>query len=56
MGTTRFSGPVMYSGHGSDASGLGSWFKNLPINVNPDYVFLIRQHENLCLIYLCFDD
>ena len=39
MGTTRFSGPVMYSGHGSDASGLGSWFKNLPINVNPDYVF-----------------
>jgi len=39
MGTTRFSGPVMYSGNGSDASKLGSWFRNLPINVNPDYVF-----------------
>ena len=39
MGTTRFSGPVMYSGHGSDSSGLGSWFKNLPISVNPDYIF-----------------
>jgi len=38
MGTTRFSGPLMYSGHGSDSSGLGSWFKNLPIQVNPDYI------------------
>ena len=40
MGTTRFSGPIMYSGHGSDSSKLGSWFKNLPIQVNPDYIFL----------------
>ena len=39
MGTSRFSGPIMYSGHGSDSSKLGSWFKNLPIQVNPDYVF-----------------
>ena len=39
MGTTRFSGPLMYSGHGSDASGLGLWFQNLPIQVNPDYIF-----------------
>jgi hypothetical protein len=39
MGTTRFSGPVMYSGQGSDSSKLGSWFKNLPIQVNPDYIF-----------------
>lgn len=33
MGTTRFSGPVLYSGNG-DANG---WFQNLPIGVNPDY-------------------
>ena len=39
MGTTRFSGPVMYSGHGSDSSYLGSWFGNLPMQVNPDYIF-----------------
>tara|TARA_R110002020_G_scaffold289899_1_gene505362 strand:- start:1147 stop:1926 length:780 start_codon:yes stop_codon:yes gene_type:complete len=39
MGTTRFSGPVMYSGSGSDSSKLGSWFRNLPIQVNPDYIF-----------------
>jgi hypothetical protein len=39
MGTSRFSGPIMYSGHGSDSSKLGSWFKNLPIQVNPDYIF-----------------
>ena len=39
MGTTRFSGPVMYSGHGSDSSYLGSWFQNLPIQINPDYIF-----------------
>jgi len=39
MGTSRFSGPVMYSGTGSDASALGSWFRNLPIQMNPDYVF-----------------
>jgi hypothetical protein len=37
MGTTRFSGPVMYSGAGNDSSGLGNWFKNLPIQCNPDY-------------------
>jgi hypothetical protein len=34
MGTTRFSGPVMYSGNGSE----NEWFENLPIGVNPDYV------------------
>jgi hypothetical protein len=39
MGTTRFSGPIMYSGHGSDSSYLGSWFGNLPLQVNPDYIF-----------------
>ena len=39
MGTTRFSGPVMYSGHGSDSSYLGSWFGNLPMQINPDYIF-----------------
>ena len=38
MGTTRFSGPLMYSGHGSDSSALGSWFSNLPLQCNPDYV------------------
>jgi len=38
MGTTRFSGPVMYSGAGTDSSGLGTWFRNLPIQANPDYV------------------
>ena len=37
MGTTRFSGPVMYSGAGTDSSGLGTWFRNLPIQYNPDY-------------------
>ena len=39
MGTTRFSGPVMYSGSGSDSSRLGRWFTNLPIQLNPDYIF-----------------
>ena len=34
MGTTRFSGPVMYSGNGSG----NKWFENLPIGINPDYV------------------
>jgi hypothetical protein len=29
----------MYSGHGSDSSYLGSWFGNLPMQVNPDYIF-----------------
>ena len=38
MGTTRFSGPVMYSGAGTDSSGLGTWFRNLPIQANPDYI------------------
>jgi hypothetical protein len=38
MGTTRFSGPLMYSGHGSDSSALGSWFRNFPLQCNPDYV------------------
>jgi len=38
MGTTRFSGPIMYSGSGSDSLGYGTFFKNLPIQCNPDYV------------------
>ena len=49
MGTTRFSGPIMYSGHGSDASALGSWLKNLPIQVNPDYVF---KYDDLNVVYI----
>jgi hypothetical protein len=38
MATTRFSGPLMYSGGGNDSSGLGNWFRNLPLQFNPDYV------------------
>ena len=38
MGTTRFSGPLMYSGAGSDSLGFGTWFRNLPLQCNPDYV------------------
>ena len=37
MGTTRFSGPMMYSGEGR-AVASGTWFKNLPLQLNPDYV------------------
>ena len=37
MGTTRFSGPMMYSGEGRTV-GSGTWFKNLPMQLNPDYV------------------
>jgi hypothetical protein len=37
MALTRFSGPVAYSGFGTK-SASGSWFTNLPIQVNPDYV------------------
>ena len=36
MGTTRFSGPLMYSGEGR-TTGMGTWFKNLPMQLNPDY-------------------
>ena len=39
MASTRFTGPILYSGGGSDSKGFGSWFKNLPIQVNPDYIF-----------------
>ncbi|HCT54806.1 MAG TPA: hypothetical protein DF712_20370 [Balneola sp.] len=38
MGTSRFSGPVMYSGHTGNNTKGGTWFQNLPIGVNPDYV------------------
>jgi len=37
MGTTRFTGPMMYSGEDRQP-GMGTWFKNLPLNLNPDYV------------------
>jgi hypothetical protein len=37
MGTTRFTGPMMYSGEGRTV-GSGTWFKNLPMQLNPDYV------------------
>jgi len=42
MGTTRFSGPVAYSGGANQTAG-GAWFTNLPIQSNPDYVF---QYED----------
>jgi hypothetical protein len=42
MSTTRFSGPVAYSGGGNQTAG-GAWFTNLPIQTNPDYVF---QYED----------
>ena len=42
MGTTRFSGPVAYSG-GATQNASGPWFTNLPIQSNPDYVF---QYED----------
>ena len=42
MSTTRFSGPVAYSG-GANQTGGGAWFTNLPIQTNPDYVF---QYED----------
>ena len=42
MGTTRFSGPVAYSGGANQVAG-GAWFTNLPIQSNPDYVF---QYED----------
>jgi len=42
MGTTRFSGPVAYSGGATQSAG-GTWFTNLPIQSNPDYVF---QYED----------
>ncbi len=38
MGTTRFTGPIAYSGSGPDSKGFGTWFRNLPIQCNPDYV------------------
>jgi hypothetical protein len=38
MSTTRFSGPVAYSGGANQTAG-GAWFTNLPIQINPDYVF-----------------
>ena len=37
MGTTRFTGPMMYSGEGRTVAS-GTWFKNLPLQLNPDYV------------------
>jgi len=37
MGTTRFSGPVAYSGGGTKTAS-GPWFTNFPIGINPDYV------------------
>ena len=37
MGTTRFSGPVNYSGGGTK-NASGPWFTNFPIQINPDYV------------------
>ena len=42
MSTTRFSGPVAYSGGANQTAG-GAWFTNLPIQTNPDYVF---QYED----------
>jgi len=42
MSTTRFSGPVAYSGGANQTAG-GTWFTNLPIQINPDYVF---QYED----------
>ena len=42
MSTTRFSGPVAYSGAVNQSAG-GPWFTNLPIQTNPDYVF---QYED----------
>ena len=42
MSTTRFSGPVAYSGGANQTAG-GTWFTNLPIQLNPDYVF---QYED----------
>ena len=38
MGTTRFTGPIAYSGSGPDSKGFGTWFRNLPIQCNRDFV------------------
>ena len=37
MGTSRFSGPILYSGDGAE----NKWFTNLPIGNNPDYFTLM---------------
>tara|TARA_R110002020_G_C16037004_1_gene753373 strand:+ start:19 stop:780 length:762 start_codon:yes stop_codon:yes gene_type:complete len=41
MGTTRFSGPVLYSGNGTS----NEFFTNLPIGLNPDYT--VFHHDFL---------
>jgi|TARA_R100000781_G_scaffold23915_1_gene17615 hypothetical protein len=43
MGTTRFSGPVMYSGNGNS----NGWFQNLPIGVNPDYCTMMDDFTGI---------
>ena len=43
MGTTRFSGPVMYSGGGTK----NAWFQNLPIGLNPDYITMMDDFTGI---------
>jgi len=48
MGTTRFSGPMMYSGEGR-AVASGTWFKNLPLQLNPDYVVQFEDFTGIAV-------
>ena len=45
MGTSRFSGPILYSGDGAE----NKWFTNLPIGNNPDYFTLMDDFLTRCL-------
>ena len=48
MGTTRFSGPMMYSGEGRTVAS-GTWFKNLPLQLNPDYVVQFEDFTGIAV-------
>jgi len=45
MGTTRFSGPLLYSGNGNS----NEWFTNLPIGINPDYSVLFDDFLGIAI-------
>ena len=48
MGTTRFTGPMMYSGEGRTVAS-GTWFKNLPLQLNPDYVVQFEDFTGIAV-------
>ena len=48
MGTTRFTGPMMYSGEGRTVAS-GTWFKNLPMQFNPDYVVQFEDFTGIAV-------